>query len=569
MQKYVLDTAAFIEYFQPNFLTTQLFTTSGVIAEIRDVTARQKYEEWKSHITIQNPTKASIKAVEKFAKMTGEVTFLSKVDIGVAALAYDLETSENGMKNIKQVPPSINFVQIERRSAVQESESESEEEEEKEIKKKTVDPDIADGWKVAGGKKGKSKKSNNKSKKKDKKDEKQALDQEKKPQPAEPEIEDDEDDWITAENLHLYGSGSMFSHAIVKELEPMKVIDKKITEEEAKNENEKFKKLEEEADAHEKCSKDCEKAEEQSTSSSLVTTTSSSSGPLSSSTSSSEEAPSSSSSSSSSPSSSSSSSTNTRQPLIPLIPPPVAPSSSTHPSSAITARSNVFLITADFAVQNVALQMGLSLMALQGKAITSVRRYLLHCTACNTLVKDITRLFCPECGSYPLRKVGYVVVGADGAQKTKTDREKEEGKEEQKEGDEKSSSSSSSSSTSSSSSSSSSEPRVIVFMRPSQRRSFKGLQYDIPIPKGGRKGRPLVEREDVYQDRVKKTRRRIGNRPTGNVTKDGYVTRMDDEDVDPLGRVSGKQERVVIGFGRRNPNAPKHIHPSKKRHGKR
>ncbi|KAA6353283.1 MAG: hypothetical protein EZS28_051190, partial [Streblomastix strix] len=56
-------------------------------------------------------------------------------------------------------------------------------------------------------------------------------------------------------------------------------------------------------------------------------------------------------------------------------------------------------------MQNVASMMGISLMAVGGKLITQVRHYILNCTACHTLVHDVTRRFCPQCGTFGLQRL--------------------------------------------------------------------------------------------------------------------------------------------------------------------
>jgi RNA-binding protein NOB1 len=83
-----------------------------------------------------------------------------------------------------------------------------------------------------------------------------------------------------------------------------------------------------------------------------------------------------------------------------------------HPSGEESA---VCCITADFPMQNVLLQMGLRLAAPDGLRITSVSRWVLRCSACYQVTKEVGRLFCPRCGNAALDKV-RVVVGPDGAE---------------------------------------------------------------------------------------------------------------------------------------------------------
>jgi RNA-binding protein NOB1 len=77
--------------------------------------------------------------------------------------------------------------------------------------------------------------------------------------------------------------------------------------------------------------------------------------------------------------------------------------------------SNVISMTADFAMQNVILQMGLRLAAPDGRKIDSVTRWVLRCSACHQVTKEVGRLFCPRCGNATLDKV-KVTISPDGSE---------------------------------------------------------------------------------------------------------------------------------------------------------
>ncbi|KAL4854488.1 RNA-binding protein NOB1 [Chlorella vulgaris] len=77
--------------------------------------------------------------------------------------------------------------------------------------------------------------------------------------------------------------------------------------------------------------------------------------------------------------------------------------------------SSVCIITADFAMQNVIMQMGLNLVTPDGRRITRLSRWVLRCTACFCVTKEMGRLFCPRCGNSSLDKV-QLVVGPDGSE---------------------------------------------------------------------------------------------------------------------------------------------------------
>ncbi|KAL3143962.1 hypothetical protein ABBQ32_003774 [Trebouxia sp. C0010 RCD-2024] len=77
--------------------------------------------------------------------------------------------------------------------------------------------------------------------------------------------------------------------------------------------------------------------------------------------------------------------------------------------------SSVASVTADFAMQNVILQMGLRLVAPNGMRIKQLSRWVLRCSACFKITKEPGRLFCPHCGNATLDKV-EAVIGADGTE---------------------------------------------------------------------------------------------------------------------------------------------------------
>jgi len=60
---------------------------------------------------------------------------------------------------------------------------------------------------------------------------------------------------------------------------------------------------------------------------------------------------------------------------------------------------HVACMTADYAMQNVLLHMGLNIVGLHGKKITTVKSWVLRCHACFKLCNDQTKKFCPSCGN--------------------------------------------------------------------------------------------------------------------------------------------------------------------------
>ncbi|XP_059569992.1 RNA-binding protein NOB1 isoform X2 [Alligator mississippiensis] len=71
-------------------------------------------------------------------------------------------------------------------------------------------------------------------------------------------------------------------------------------------------------------------------------------------------------------------------------------------------------VTTDFAMQNVLLQMGLHVLAVNGMLIRQARNYVLRCHGCFKTTSDMTKVFCPHCGNKTLKKVA-VSVSDDGS----------------------------------------------------------------------------------------------------------------------------------------------------------
>lgn len=63
------------------------------------------------------------------------------------------------------------------------------------------------------------------------------------------------------------------------------------------------------------------------------------------------------------------------------------------------------ILTGDFAMQNVALQIGLNVLGAGGKRIRDVKTWILRCYGCFKLCKDPSRKFCPTCGGPTLTRV--------------------------------------------------------------------------------------------------------------------------------------------------------------------
>lgn len=107
----------------------QLFTSSSIISEIRDFNARSRVETTLvPFLTIRDPDVKSIKVVTEFARKTGDLVVLSKADISILALAYEIECEKNGGDwRLRKVPgqKAINGPVPQRADSVSVSQSEN------------------------------------------------------------------------------------------------------------------------------------------------------------------------------------------------------------------------------------------------------------------------------------------------------------------------------------------------------------------------------------------------------------------------------------------------------------
>ncbi|GAB6033342.1 hypothetical protein CHUAL_013109 [Chamberlinius hualienensis] len=62
-------------------------------------------------------------------------------------------------------------------------------------------------------------------------------------------------------------------------------------------------------------------------------------------------------------------------------------------------------ITADFAMQNVLLQMGLKVIAANGRLIRHAKTFILRCYGCFKTTSNMMSKFCPHCGNATLKRV--------------------------------------------------------------------------------------------------------------------------------------------------------------------
>ncbi|XP_076381073.1 RNA-binding protein NOB1 [Megalopta genalis] len=71
--------------------------------------------------------------------------------------------------------------------------------------------------------------------------------------------------------------------------------------------------------------------------------------------------------------------------------------------------ATVACLTIDFAMQNVLKQIGLNVVALDGRLIKQMKTFIFRCYACYKTTSIMTKVFCPSCGNKTLKKVSTTV----------------------------------------------------------------------------------------------------------------------------------------------------------------
>ncbi|GAW05051.1 20s-pre-rrna d-site endonuclease nob1 [Lentinula edodes] len=202
---------------------------------------------------------------------------------------------------------------------------------------------------------------------------------------------------------------------------------------------------------------------------------------------------------------------------------------------------DVGCMTADFAMQNVLMQMGLNLVGTEGKRIQRVKTWVLRCHACFKICKDNSKQFCPSCGNPSLIRASVTIASPNA---------------------------------------SSDAPAMQIHLKPNFQYKLRGTKYSIPAPKPGSakhgSGEGLILREDqVEYMRAKKRMEGKQEREEARMMK-GLLERsakgeggvavgswMDPDWVPEIISASaggkGRTTRSngdlpIIGYGRKNPN---------------
>jgi RNA-binding protein NOB1 len=108
-RKVVIDAGAAIKLQRLDRFGGELFTTGGVIREIRDENARAMLKTLPTELRVREPLAEDIAFTKQFAKATGDLGFLSQNDMELIALTVGLHREEGG--TVKQRPAMIQTIE--------------------------------------------------------------------------------------------------------------------------------------------------------------------------------------------------------------------------------------------------------------------------------------------------------------------------------------------------------------------------------------------------------------------------------------------------------------------------
>ena len=166
----------------------------------------------------------------------------------------------------------------------------------------------------------------------------------------------------------------------------------------------------------------------------------------------------------------------------------------------------VACITTDFSMQNVMMQMGLSVVSVDGMIVKSVKQWVLRCMACFQVHYEMDRLFCERCGVNHLSRVSCSIDAESGQLK--------------------------------------------LHLKKNYQPNTRGKIYSLPKP--GQQGRyegEILLREDqlsagIWKQKKMAVQRNLKSAFGEDVTSD-------------VGLHVNKGVRIKVGLGSRNPNAEK------------
>lgn len=195
-------------------------------------------------------------------------------------------------------------------------------------------------------------------------------------------------------------------------------------------------------------------------------------------------------------------------------------------SSEKSTKFGVSVMTSDFAMQNLLLQMGIPLRAHDGYIIKKVKSYVLECFSCYSITRKMDKQFCPKCGNNTLLKV--------------TCSFKEDGS-------------------------------LILYRKKNFKVNKRGRKFNIPNPTFGRTNNDLILTEDMLINSRIKRKQGKAKRFRDKEAINADLAYSNGLGFDSVKKYNKQFRDFEVGYGKKNPNENKFWKKKrgKKRRGKK
>jgi len=186
-----------------------------------------------------------------------------------------------------------------------------------------------------------------------------------------------------------------------------------------------------------------------------------------------------------------------------------------------SSKISVEVVTSDFAMQNVLMQIGIPWVSLEGVEIRQIKRFKLRCDGCKEINQRVDIEFCQKWGGHTLRKVS-VFASSNG--------------------------------------------KITFFKGKRLKKNNRGVQYSIPVPKSGRDSHAMILREDqlwIGQNKLKMKEKLREEDRVKNKIGDHFNDYVSFEHAKKNEKTTGGE--TTFGYGRKNPNIPNKKYSKKKK----